>query len=204
MFSKYLIFYGAFVRMLDITGDFSGKAENYARQSRHAKSRCRCVSMIPWPDCCKQRLLGDTTSPPGVGVGNSGVESLEGGGSPSEQKSSTNLMYDKLPNGEVRLKKGYSANRAGVTKLCQIARYEAERATPEALFVLLTIMRKESTPDKLKKECAIEILDRGGVYRHSQPKSSGDDHDKVIEATFSEEEIEAVLAEEPEDKTQQE
>lgn len=125
-----------------------------------------------------------------------------GGGSPSEQNSPVNSMYAKSLPGDANtpattspttpvstqmsyiksygFQKGQSGNPSGKAREARITRAMAERASPEAFGTLMAIMRSKKASLKLRKECAVEILDRGGVQKLSPfTKVEGDEEDNI-------------------------
>jgi hypothetical protein len=76
--------------------------------------------------------------------------------------------------------KGQSGNPSGKAREARITRAMAERASPEAFGTLMAIMRSKKASLKLRKECAVEILDRGGVQKLSPlTKVEGDEEDNI-------------------------
>lgn len=89
---------------------------------------------------------------------------------------STQMSYIK----SYGFQKGQSGNPSGKAREARITRAMAERASPEAFGTLMAIMRSKKASLKLRKECAVEILDRGGVQKLSPlTKVEGDEEDNI-------------------------
>lgn len=97
--------------------------------------------------------------------------------------------------------KGVSGNPSGVTKIARMTRVLAERSTPEALATLLAIMRSPKASLKLRKECAVELLDRGGVYVTKSPIKEEETEEEAQKVEWDDNVIDGLLGdgdEEPE------